>query len=152
MSHDQLPRTVDVPSIGDRPLRFFRPAARAVFNRRWDVRLHGAGLVATRGAHIVAANHMGLIDGPLMAAYHPRPVHVLTKREMFEGRTGRALQAVGQIPLDRGDLDPGAIRACLRILRDGGVVGIFPEGTRGAASSTRPGAGSPTSCWSRARP
>jgi 1-acyl-sn-glycerol-3-phosphate acyltransferase len=59
-------------------------------------------------------------------------VHALTKREMFDGRTGHGLRAVGQIPLNRTGADPGAVKTCLRVLHDGGVVGIYPEGTRGA--------------------
>ena len=50
---------------------------------------------------------------------------------MFEGRTGRFLRRSGQIPLDRFATDPRAVRTSLRVLRDGGAVGIFPEGTRG---------------------
>ena len=80
---------------------------------------------------ILASNHIGIIDGPLLAVFSPRPVHALTKQEMFEGRLGRFLRASGQIPLDRFHADPGAIRSCLRVVRDGGVAGIFPEGTRG---------------------
>ena len=66
-----------------------------------------------------------------MAAYTPRPVHALTKKEMFDGHTGTALRAVGQIPLDRHGVDPAAVKDCVKVLRDGGAVGIYPEGTRG---------------------
>jgi 1-acyl-sn-glycerol-3-phosphate acyltransferase len=59
-------------------------------------------------------------------------VHALTKKEMFEGHTGRALRAVGQIPLSRYEVDPSAIKDCLRVLRDGGVVAVYPEGRRGS--------------------
>jgi 1-acyl-sn-glycerol-3-phosphate acyltransferase len=59
-------------------------------------------------------------------------VHALTKREMFRGGMARFLRSSGQIPVDRFAPDPGAIKACLRVLRDGGVAGIFPEGARGA--------------------
>jgi len=141
VSHEQLPRTVDVRRVGDRTLRFLRPLARSVFGHRWDVHVHGREHVPSVGAHIVAANHVGLMDGPLLAAYHPRPVHALTKREMFEGHTGRALRAVGQIPLDRHNVDPGAIKACLRVLREHGVVGVFPEGGRGSGDLQRANAG-----------
>ena len=87
---------------------------------------------------ILASNHIGIIDGPLLAVFSPRPVHVLTKQEMFEGRLGRFLRASGQIPLDRFHADPGAIRSCLRVVRDGGVAGIFPEGTRVAPGEQPP--------------
>jgi len=141
VSHVQLPRTDGVPRISDRPLRLLRPLGRAVFDRRWEVHVHGREQVPAYGGQILAANHVGLIDGPLLAAYHPRPIHALTKREMFEGRTGRALRLVGQIPLDRGNVDPAAIKSCIRILREGGVVCIFPEGGRGGGELDRARAG-----------
>ncbi len=79
----------------------------------------------------MTANHIGIIDGPLMAIFAPRPVHALTKIEMFEGRLGTFLTVTGQIPLDRYRTDPKAVRIALRVLREGGTVGVFPEGTRG---------------------
>lgn len=112
-------------------LRALRPAARAAMRRRWDVHVHGAEHVPASGPAIIASNHLGLLDGPLLAAFAPRPVHALTKKEMFRGHTGAFLRAVGQVPLSRYDVDPAAIKTCLRVLRDGDVVGIYPEGTRG---------------------
>ncbi|MCI4578723.1 1-acyl-sn-glycerol-3-phosphate acyltransferase, partial [Escherichia coli] len=86
----------------------------------------------SRGPVVVASNHLGVVDGPLMAIFAPRPVHALTKVEMFDGRLGSFLRTCGQIPLDRFAVDNAAVRTSLRVLRDGGVVGIFPEGQRGA--------------------
>lgn len=129
--HLDLPRTVDAEHPPHQLLRAVRPVARGVFSRRYDVHLHGTEHVPRRGAAIVASNHIGLLDGPLMAAYTPRPVHVLTKKEMFDGHVGPLLRAVGQVPLSRHDADLGAVKSCVRVLRDGGVVGVYPEGTRG---------------------
>jgi 1-acyl-sn-glycerol-3-phosphate acyltransferase len=129
--HRDLPRTLDAVHPPHRLLRTLRPVARACFSRRYDVRLHGTEHVPARGPAIVASNHIGLLDGPLMAAYTPRPVHALTKKEMFEGHTGLLLRAVGQIPLSRHHVDPSAVKDCVKVLRDGGLVGIYPEGTRG---------------------
>jgi 1-acyl-sn-glycerol-3-phosphate acyltransferase len=127
---EDLPRTRDAVHPPHRLLRALRPVARAVFSHRYDVRLHGTEHVPRRGPAIIASNHIGLLDGPLMAAYTPRPVHVLTKKEMFEGHTGVLLRAVGQIPLSRHDVDPSAVKDCVKVLRDGGLVGVYPEGTR----------------------
>lgn len=112
-------------------LRGLRPVSAWLVRRRWSVQVHHAERVPAAGGVILAANHVGAIDGPLLAVLTPRPVHALTKQEMFAGRLGTFLRGAGQIPLDRFHPDPGAIRACLRVLRDGGAVGVFPEGTRG---------------------
>lgn len=129
--HLELPRS----DRSRRPHRFLlhplRPLARWLIRRRFQVRLHGVGNVATTGPVVFAANHVGLVDGPLLAIFAPRPVHALTKLEMFGGRLGTFLLLSGQIPLDRFNSDPAAIKTCLRVLRDSGTVGIFPEGKRG---------------------
>lgn len=126
-----LPRTDDAVHPPHRLLRLLRPPGRAWFRRRYDIRIHGEHHVPRTGPCIIASNHLGYLDGPLLAAFSPRVVHALTKKEMFEGRTGWFLRSVGQIPLSRYDADPAAVKDCLKVLHEGGVVGIYPEGTRG---------------------
>lgn len=118
------------------PRRFLlhplRPLARFLIRRRYRVMLHGADRVPRTGPVILASNHTGVIDGPLLAIFSPRAAHALTKKEMFKGTMGAFLTFAGQIKLDRFNTDPAAVRVSLRVLRDGGAVGIFPEGSRGA--------------------
>lgn len=114
-----------------RLLRRARPASRWLVRRQYDVRLHGAEHVPTTGPVILASNHIGFLDGPLLAAFAPRPVHALAKRELFAGPLSPFLRAAGQIPVDRMHPDPAAVRSCLAVLDRGGAVGIFPEGIRG---------------------
>ncbi len=130
-SHHERPSSAGVPHPPRSMLVGLRPSARRYFRRRYDVRVHGAEQVPATGPVIFAANHIGVLDGPLLAIFAPRPVHALTKQEMFRGRLGRALHSSGQIPVDRFATDPRAVRTALRVLRDGGAVGVFPEGTRG---------------------
>jgi 1-acyl-sn-glycerol-3-phosphate acyltransferase len=118
-------------------LEGLRPPARLLVGRRFGVRVHGDEQVPADGPVIFAANHVGVMDGPFLGIFAPRPVHALTKVEMFHGRTGRFLLRAGQIPLDRFHPDPAAVRSCLRVLRDGHAIGIFPEGTRGAGDLSR---------------
>lgn len=140
--HGELPRTVDVPHPRRAVLRRNRFWAARVLRARWDLTVRGAEQVPSEGPLVVVANHVGVIDGPLMAIVTPRPVHVLTKREMYEGKLGTFLIASGQIPVNRTGPDPAAVKSSLRVLRDGGAVGVFPEGTRGAGGVERvkPGA------------
>lgn len=113
-------------------LRVLRPVVGAALRAYWDVHEHGLERVPADGPVIFASNHAGWLDGPLLTMLSPRPVHALTKQEMFEGRMGAFLTGAGQIPLNRFGADPSAVRSSLRVLRDGGAIGIFPEGTRGA--------------------
>ena len=108
----------------------------------FDSRVHGADLVPRLGPVILASNHVGYVDGPLLFGVAPRRVHALVKRSMFVGRLGRVLVKVGQIPVDRRCVDPKAIKTCLRVIADGGVVAVYPEGIRGLGdvSRTRGGA------------
>jgi 1-acyl-sn-glycerol-3-phosphate acyltransferase len=135
--HGDLPRTTAVARPRTWLLHGGRPLSRFLIRRRFPVRLHGTENVPAHGPVILASNHTGLVDGPLLAIFSPRPVHALTKSEMFRGRGGTLLRAAGQVSLDRFNADPGAVKACVRVLRDGGVVGIFPEGTRGAGDLGR---------------
>ena len=110
---------------------------------RWfDLEIHGAERVPVRGPLVMAANHVGWLDGPLLAICSPRPVHALTKQEMFLGPMGPFLLASGQIVLDRFHVDVAAIRTAVRALEQNQAVGVFPEGTRGTGDmvSTRAGA------------
>ncbi|WP_432479894.1 lysophospholipid acyltransferase family protein [Nocardioides sp. GXQ0305] len=129
--HHERPASDAVPHPPRALLHGARPPARALVRSRYRVRLHHPGRVPATGPVVLAANHIGIIDGPLLAVLSPRPVHALTKQEMFVGRTGRFLARAGQVPVDRFHPDPRAVRTALRVLRDGGVVGVFPEGRRG---------------------
>ncbi|WP_084541229.1 lysophospholipid acyltransferase family protein [Nocardioides alkalitolerans] len=135
--HQQLPASDGVR----RPHRWLlhggRPASRWLIRRRFAVRLHHPEHVPRRGGVVLAANHIGWGDGPVLAIFSPRPVHALTKVEMFAGPLGAFLRTCGQIPLDRFAVDVTAVRTCLRVLRDGGVVGVFPEGRRGGGDLSR---------------
>lgn len=98
----------------------------------WKIVLHDTQHVPASGAVILAGNHTGFLDGPLLVGLSPRPVHFMVKREMFRGVVGPALRWLGQISVDRHSADRAAIQAALGVLEQGGVLGVFPEGTRSA--------------------
>lgn len=137
-AHRELPRS-DTARPSPRYLLYspLRPLARWVLRRRYVVRVSGASHVPSGEGVIFASNHVGIIDGPVLAIFGPRPVHALTKIEMFRGLLGWCLLKTGQIPLDRFHTDPAAVRTCLRVLRNGGAIGIYPEGGRGAGDLQR---------------
>lgn len=115
-----------------RLLRVLRPVLGTGLRGYFDLHLHTTGNVPAAGPAILGSNHTGWLDGPLLSLVSPRPVHALTKLEMFHGVQGTFLRRAGQIPLDRFAPDPRAVKSSLRVLGAGEIVGIFPEGTRGA--------------------
>ena len=96
----------------------------------WSIQVDGADRVPTTGPVVLAANHLGVMDGPLVHTMAPRPPRILVKSEMFRGLLGAILRSAGQIPVDRASSRSG-LEAARGVLRAGGVVGIFPEGNRG---------------------
>jgi 1-acyl-sn-glycerol-3-phosphate acyltransferase len=82
-------------------------------------------------------NHLSLLDAPLLGAIAPRMLHQLGKIEAFGGLQGKFLRRIGQIPVDRSAYDVLAVRQSIKVLRDGRVLNIYPEGTRGPGDFSR---------------
>ncbi|MCX4822094.1 1-acyl-sn-glycerol-3-phosphate acyltransferase [Streptomyces sp. NBC_01142] len=97
----------------------------------WKPRVLGAWRVPASGPVIMAVNHSNAIDGPMLMGTAPRPVHFLIKKEAFVGPLDPFLLGIGQLKVDRTTVDRTAITGALGVLKNGGVLGIFPEGTRG---------------------
>ena len=99
-----------------------------------SLHVEGAEHVPVDGPVLLAGNHSGILDGPLVFFLSPRPASLLTKSEVFVGFWARACGWLGLIPVHRGQADRAALQAGLAHLRDGGALGVFPEGTRGSGS------------------
>ncbi|MCO1660785.1 lysophospholipid acyltransferase family protein [Pseudonocardia humida] len=96
------------------------------------VRVHHLDRVPAAGAVVLVANHSAMVDGPLLFGLIRRRSAFLVKQEMFVGPLGWGLVRIGQIAVRRGEADRRALTTALGVLRGGGLVGVFPEGTRGA--------------------
>ncbi|OSZ56837.1 1-acyl-sn-glycerol-3-phosphate acyltransferase [Streptomyces pharetrae CZA14] len=97
----------------------------------WRPRVLGSWRVPPSGPVIFAINHSHNIDGPMVMGVAPRPTHFLIKKEAFVGPLDPFLTGIGQLKVDRDTTDRTAITRALGVLENGGVLGIFPEGTRG---------------------
>jgi len=81
------------------------------------------------GPVLLVSDHSSYSDPMVLAATANRPIIFLTAREVYQRRDLRWLCKIAHyIPINRGTHDVGAVRAMLRALRQGEVVGIFPEG------------------------
>src|SRR4051795_8532103 len=109
---------------------------------RWWGRLEVTGLehLPATGPVLLAGNHDSYWD-PIsigMAARPVRQIHALAKKELwsFPG-LGPVLDGMGQIPIDRGKGDAGALDKAVERLREGACIGIFLEGTRSLGRTLR---------------
>jgi len=96
----------------------------------WNTTVLGAENVPSTGPVIVASNHIGVVDGPVLHGAIPRGSHIIVKQEFFDSKLGFLMDWAGQIPVDRSS-GRAALVVALEMLKEGRVVGIFPEGTRG---------------------
>lgn len=96
------------------------------------LRVHGLEHLPASGPVLLAGNHTGFLDGPVVFVVAPRPSIFMIKSELYAGRLGRFLHHMNQVPVHRGTPDRTALRRGLTVLAAGGVLGMFPEGTRGS--------------------
>ncbi|MCW2810294.1 MAG: 1-acyl-sn-glycerol-3-phosphate acyltransferase [Friedmanniella sp.] len=138
----------DLPHLGQMPagrewaLRVARVPVAWILRFWWRARVHGTEHVPTSGAVILAANHIGLLDGPVIVALTGRLTFAMAKHELFVGPGGRLLAHLGQISLNRRQVDIRAINRAVQVLRSDRVLAVFPEGVRtgGEVSYARGGA------------
>jgi 1-acyl-sn-glycerol-3-phosphate acyltransferase len=96
----------------------------------FGMRVTGCEHVPKAGAVIIAPNHKSFWDAFFIAAILRRPVRFMGKAELFAGRRGRLFVALGAFPVRRGSSDTEAIQTARTVLDQGGVLALFPEGTR----------------------
>lgn len=111
-----------------RLLKFLARIVLAVL-RRWEVR--GVDNLPAIGGMVLVANHVSYWDPVVVICAFQRKVHFMAKSELFRiPIVGYAVKVSGAFPVRRDRSDRSAIRTALRLLGEGKVVGVFPEGTR----------------------
>ena len=81
---------------------------------------------------VLMGNHQCILDPLMLALCVPdREIHFMGKKELWNNKLlGWAFTKVHGFPVDRGNMDMGAIRTAMNVLKGGETLGIFPEGTR----------------------
>lgn len=110
----------------------------AVLLRLWfRVQIFGRENIPSSGPAIIAPNHKNFFDVFFVGMATRRPVRYMAKTELFQGPLlGWLFPRVGAFPVRRGGSDSEALQTALTILADGGLVVMFPEGTRVEAPDT----------------
>jgi len=88
--------------------------------------------IPMEGPYILVSNHVSALElPPLRMLMNPRFVRTLAKIETWDKKLlGWVLDQWEAIPIKRGESDMAALRTSLQVLKDGGILGIMPEGTR----------------------
>jgi 1-acyl-sn-glycerol-3-phosphate acyltransferase len=104
-----------------------------IFLLLWRVRVEGAEHVPAGGPVVLAPNHVAFLDSVFLPLVVRRRVTFVAKAEYFDSwKTAWFFRACGQIPMRRegGSASERALAAARDVLECGGVLGIYPEGTR----------------------
>lgn len=110
---------------------FLRVVCACLFVPLYRYRVSGGRNVPAAGGLILAVTHKSWGDPVLAAMAFRRPLRFMAKSEIFRSRLfGRVVSALGAFSIKRGTADIEALRASLRIVADGGVLLMFPEGHR----------------------
>lgn len=124
--------------------RFFRILFRLFFTvfYRWEIQ--GLEHIPSRGGVVVCCNHINNLDPPLIGAAMERQVRFMAKEELFRIPVlSPLIRKFGAFPVQRGSGDKKALKRALEVLKQGEVLGVFPEGTRsktGELGKGHPGA------------
>lgn len=111
--------------------KFARVAAAVLFHTLGPVKYEGLENIPADAPYIMIGNHTSFMDPVLMAVPVKQEITFLGKKELVENKFARyVLLNMHMIMVDRHNSDMEAMRACTKALRNGEILGIFPEGTR----------------------
>ncbi|MBN2072501.1 MAG: 1-acyl-sn-glycerol-3-phosphate acyltransferase [Actinobacteria bacterium] len=104
---------------------------RMIFKVLYRVQVSGTGKIPPDGRLILCANHLSYLDPVLIAAYIPRYLYYMAKKELFSNSfLGNIVTFFNAFPVNRDTADRRTIRTSIEVLADENILGIFPEGSR----------------------
>lgn len=119
---------------------FARSVVNALLKPFYRFEVIGRENIPSNGGVLLCANHISNLDPPVVGITASRPVHFMAKDELFSVPVlGKILPNLNAFPVKRGMSDREALRKGLAILKEGKVLGLFPEGTRSKTGETGKG-------------
>ena len=113
--------------------KFVRKVVKVVLRTLYRIayRVRITGKVPEEGAYLICGNHINYLDAAAIVLFNKRKVNFVAKEDLF---THGILFWLGHlfdaIPIKRNMQDIDAMKRCLKVLKNGELLGIFPEGTR----------------------
>ena len=110
---------------------FAKSVVYGIFKPWYRIEAIGLEHFPKEGGVLLCANHIHNFDPLVVGIMAPRPVHYMAKEEIFSVPVlGNIVRKCNAFPVKRGFNDREALRTGLKLLKDGHVFGLFPEGTR----------------------
>lgn len=102
-----------------------------IFKLYYNPKIIGKENIPKSGSIIIVGNHKHLYDQCLTIVSTKRGIHYMAKREYFDSKkTAWFFKHTGCISVDRSKKDSKSVDSAISVLKDGGALGLFPEGTR----------------------
>ena len=109
---------------------------RFLFKVYYRPKIENKESIPKNGPIIIVCNHKHVYDQCLAIIATKRPIHYMAKKEYFDGKFAWFFKLVGCIPVNRSIHDSNAKDKAITILKNGGAIGLFPEGTRNKTNDT----------------
>lgn len=109
--------------------RIVRPIITVLFKVLYRPTIIGKEYIPKDGCVVLAGNHTNNFDCLLLISSTSRTIHFLAKSSLLKGLKGILFRGMGIIPVDRSRKNPESLKTAIEVLKEGGVIGIFPEGT-----------------------
>ncbi|KKC46241.1 MULTISPECIES: 1-acyl-sn-glycerol-3-phosphate acyltransferase [Paenibacillus] len=110
---------------------FCRAVLRGAYALLFRLEARGLENIPADGPVILCSNHISNFDPPTVGIKLSRKVHYMAKAELFDVPLfGPLIRALGAFPVKRGGVSKDSIKTAIALLKEGSVMGIFPEGSR----------------------
>jgi 1-acyl-sn-glycerol-3-phosphate acyltransferase len=110
--------------------RIVQSVARVLFSIQGGLRASGCANIPPSGGAILVSNHLSHLDVFVMGIPLARPLNYVARSSLFFPPLGILIRSVGGFPIQREGMGAQGLKETLKRLRSGGVVVLFPEGTR----------------------
>jgi 1-acyl-sn-glycerol-3-phosphate acyltransferase len=110
--------------------RFVQYVVATLFAALWSWRATGRDNLPRRGGVLLVSNHLSLLDVFVLGMPLQRPLNYVARSTLFIPGLSFLMRSVGGFPIQREGMGAAGMKETLRRLRSGGIVTLFPEGTR----------------------
>ncbi|MCJ8006689.1 lysophospholipid acyltransferase family protein [Lederbergia wuyishanensis] len=119
---------------------FARGLVNSILKPLYRIETRGTEHFPKEGSVLLCTNHIHNFDPPVVGITAPRPIYFMAKAELFKHPLSKKLmENIQAFPVKRGLSDREALRTGLKYLKEGKVVGLFPEGTRNTSGEVGKG-------------